>query len=102
MLGQTLHLKSSVFRILPNPTFYHWDRKYFRMQRLLKAYESEIAVLESTENQVGNLQELATTLLAPATAKPAQKRDGLVAAEDAIDRSRMRSCTMRLTNVPHI
>ncbi|CAK7273755.1 hypothetical protein SEPCBS57363_005811 [Sporothrix epigloea] len=89
MLGQTLHLKSSVFRVLPNPTFYRWDRKYFSMQRLLQAYEGEIAVLESAEIQVGNLKELATTLVAPATAKTEQKRDGVVAAEDAIDRSRM-------------
>jgi hypothetical protein len=42
MLGKTLHASASGFRMLPNPTIYHWDRKSFSMWKLLVAYREKI------------------------------------------------------------
>ncbi|CAK7237764.1 hypothetical protein SBRCBS47491_010122 [Sporothrix bragantina] len=89
MLGRTLHFKTSVFRFLPNPTFYHWDRKYFSMRRLLQGYQSEIADLESNEPQIRQLKTLAKRIVDSLVAKPKQQGDGAAAAEDAINRSLM-------------
>lgn len=41
MLGKTLHIKNSFFRMLPNPTFYHWNTQFFDMPELLKAFKAE-------------------------------------------------------------
>jgi hypothetical protein len=46
MLGKTLHASGSSFRMLPNPTIYHWDRKAFSMWKLLEAYRDKIDVTD--------------------------------------------------------
>jgi hypothetical protein len=38
MIGQTLHIENSCFRVLPNPTMHVWNRKAFSLRRLLVAY----------------------------------------------------------------
>lgn len=43
MLGKILHIKNSFFRVLPNPTCYHWNRQYFSLPELLQAYQKEIS-----------------------------------------------------------
>ncbi|KAH8666914.1 hypothetical protein BX600DRAFT_549899 [Xylariales sp. PMI_506] len=42
MLGRTLHASGSGFRMLPNPTIYHWDKKSFSMWKLLKAFKYQL------------------------------------------------------------
>jgi hypothetical protein len=42
MLGRTLHIENSCFRLLPNPTMYRWDRKTFSINKLLDAYEEQM------------------------------------------------------------
>ncbi|KAF9880528.1 modin [Colletotrichum karsti] len=42
MLGQTLHIEKSAFRLLPNPTLFRWDTKNFSLPRLLTAYEYQM------------------------------------------------------------
>lgn len=47
MLGRTLHARGSGFRMLPNPTAYHWEKKSFSMWKLLQAYHDKIEDTES-------------------------------------------------------
>lgn len=91
MLGRTLHIKKSLFRFLPNPTFYHWDRKYFSMRKLLQEYRSEIGLLEADEPQIKELQTLANAIADLLLRKPERDEVGRAkrAAEDAIDRPLM-------------
>jgi len=42
MLGHTLHINGSCFRLLPNPTMYRWDRKNFSLKAMLVAYEAMV------------------------------------------------------------
>ena len=42
MLGRTLHASGSAFRMLPNPTAYHWEKKSFSMWKILEAYQTRI------------------------------------------------------------
>lgn len=37
-----MHVQNSYFRMPPNPTFYHWDTKFFNMRELLLAYDNNI------------------------------------------------------------
>jgi hypothetical protein len=91
MLGRTLHIKKSLFRFLPNPTFYHWDRKYFSMRKLLQEYRTEIGRLGGAEPQIKELRTLANAIGDLFLRKP--ERDEIVRAkralEDAIDRPLM-------------
>lgn len=91
MLGRTLHIKNSLFRFLPNPTFYHWDRKYFSMRKLLQEYRSEIGRLEADEQQLGELKDLANAIADLLIRKPERNeaRRAKRAVEDAIDRPLM-------------
>jgi len=42
MLGKTLHIPNTFYRLLPNPTPYHWDKNFFSMRKLVKEYEDNI------------------------------------------------------------
>jgi hypothetical protein len=42
MLGKTLHIRNSAFRVLPNPTPYHWDKNFFNLRRLASEYSKKI------------------------------------------------------------
>ncbi|KAL2152814.1 hypothetical protein VTH82DRAFT_3969 [Thermothelomyces myriococcoides] len=46
MLCKTLHIRNSGFRMLPNPTPYHWDKKFFNLRRLVKEYQTRISEME--------------------------------------------------------
>jgi hypothetical protein len=55
MLGRTLHIPDSCFRLLPNPTLYRWDRKNFSLQKMLASYQQlvdEKGVLERPNSVV--------------------------------------------------
>lgn len=43
MLGKTLHIRNSAFRMLPNPTPYHWDKNFFNLRRLVREYWRKIS-----------------------------------------------------------
>ncbi|KAK4195849.1 hypothetical protein QBC40DRAFT_184820 [Triangularia verruculosa] len=47
MLGKTLHIRNSAYRMLPNPTPYHWDKNFFNLRRLIKEYNKKIGDSES-------------------------------------------------------
>jgi hypothetical protein len=51
MLGQVLHIKNSFFRIIPNPTFYQWDVRYFDMSDALSAFIDKITGSKILESQ---------------------------------------------------
>jgi len=38
MLAKSLHVKGTPFRMLPNPTPYHWDKNFFNLRRLINEY----------------------------------------------------------------
>jgi hypothetical protein len=42
MLGKTLHIPNSAFRMLPNPTPYYWDKNFFDLRQLVKEYRKRI------------------------------------------------------------
>jgi hypothetical protein len=36
MLGKPLHIRNTCFRMVPNPTPCHWDKKFFSLRRMMK------------------------------------------------------------------
>ncbi|KAK4146952.1 uncharacterized protein C8A04DRAFT_9406 [Dichotomopilus funicola] len=42
MLGKTLHIWHSAFRMLPNPTPYAWDKNFFDLRQLVEEYLKNI------------------------------------------------------------
>jgi hypothetical protein len=59
MLSKTLRLKNSCFRVVPNPTFYVWDKKYFSMRKLLREFKNKIIdddLVSSSSPRIGELQ----------------------------------------------
>jgi hypothetical protein len=42
MLSKTLHIRNTCFRMLPNPTAYHWDKKFFSLRKLLQEYKKKV------------------------------------------------------------
>jgi hypothetical protein len=58
MLGKTLHIRNTAFRMLPNPTPYHWDKNFFNLRRLVKEYEKKIADPDSDLPRVPQIIQL--------------------------------------------
>src|SRR4051812_10669004 len=58
MLGKTLHVRNSAFRMLPNPTPYHWNRSNFNFHRLVREYRKNITVLGLDISHIAQLQNL--------------------------------------------
>ncbi|XXH00690.1 hypothetical protein Hte_007040 [Hypoxylon texense] len=68
MLGKIFHVQNSFFRVLPNPTFYHWNRQYFSLPKLLEAFKKKIEAAGPGPNQKANkhlyrLQSLADAIM---------------------------------------
>jgi len=62
MLGLTLRIPNSCFRVVPNPTFYTWDKKYFSLRKLIREYKRKITdddLITVTSDQIEKLQVLA-------------------------------------------
>jgi hypothetical protein len=61
MLSKCLHMENSCFRMLPNPTPYHWDKKFFSLRKLLQEYKKKIEDEDYAEQtpHVQNLIQLA-------------------------------------------
>lgn len=65
MLGKTLHIRNSYYRMLPNPTPCHWDKNFFSIRRLLKEYRKRISdedILYQA-GQITNLEILSTRVV---------------------------------------
>ncbi|EPE03001.1 modin [Ophiostoma piceae UAMH 11346] len=62
MVGKKLHRKGSAFRFLPNPTYRHWDKKFFSMNLLLKAYNSQIQRLGNEGTRIPWLKAAAAEI----------------------------------------
>ncbi|KAL2134017.1 hypothetical protein VTI74DRAFT_1222 [Chaetomium olivicolor] len=58
MLGKTLHIRNSAFRMLPNPTPYRWDKNFFNMRRLVKEYSKKISDTELDIIRIAQIEEL--------------------------------------------
>ncbi|KAI1084812.1 hypothetical protein F5B20DRAFT_576126 [Whalleya microplaca] len=58
MLGKIFHVKNSFFRVIPNPTFYHWNRQYFNLHELLLAYKKTIDSLDYNQQAYKHLNRL--------------------------------------------
>ncbi|AEO63764.1 uncharacterized protein THITE_2109360 [Thermothielavioides terrestris NRRL 8126] len=79
MLGKTLHIRNSAFRMLPNPTPYHWDKNFFNLRRLVKEYWKKIHDSEADlppTDQVLQLENDAKDLLAALDADKRSKTPG--------------------------
>ncbi|KAK3693056.1 hypothetical protein B0T22DRAFT_33188 [Podospora appendiculata] len=71
MLSKTLHIKNSCFRMLPNPTPYHWDKNFFSLRKLVKEYKTRITDSDNAGHkdalprtaQIQELGELADSVL---------------------------------------
>ncbi|KAK3906390.1 hypothetical protein C8A05DRAFT_40811 [Staphylotrichum tortipilum] len=66
MLGKTLRIRNSAFRMLPNPTPYHWDKNVFNIRSLVMEYEKKISDSDTDlpcGPQIEALVEHATTLV---------------------------------------
>ncbi|KAK3988002.1 hypothetical protein QBC44DRAFT_111838 [Cladorrhinum sp. PSN332] len=58
MLGKTLHIRNGAFRMLPNPTPYHWDKNFFNLRRLIREFWRKISDSESELPPTIHNQEL--------------------------------------------
>lgn len=56
MLARNVHIRNTSFRMLPNPTPYHWDKKFFSLRKLVKEFRKQLREDE-------NLEELGTKQL---------------------------------------
>lgn len=58
MLGKNLHIPNSCYRMLPNPTPYHWDKKFFSLRKLVKEFEKKLKDDDVGPNQTNQVQRL--------------------------------------------
>ncbi len=58
MLGKTLHIRNSAFRMLPNPTPYHWDKNFFNIRRLVMEYRKKISDSDADLPSIPQIEQL--------------------------------------------
>jgi hypothetical protein len=58
MLGKTLHIRNSGFRMLPNPTPYSWDKNFFNLCRLVREYRKQIGDDDNDIPPISQIQQL--------------------------------------------
>lgn len=56
MVGKTLHVRDTVFRMLPNPTVFSWDPDTFSMPTLMAEFLAYLRTLESEKALKGSKQ----------------------------------------------
>lgn len=104
MLGRKLHIRNTFFRMLPNPTFYHWDKKFFSLRRLLTAFKANIDdndLIPHPTSHIENLKKQAEVVVETCRRTRKQRGDGsfdlklFCALDDAID-----FCDEFLTRTP--
>jgi hypothetical protein len=89
MLGKTLHIRNSAFRVLPNPTPYHWDKNFFNLRRLVREYSKKINDSDDDLPPAEHIQNLV------------QDADIVVGALDADKNSKTPGYSMPLLNTLH-
>ncbi|KAK1775109.1 hypothetical protein QBC45DRAFT_336080 [Copromyces sp. CBS 386.78] len=90
MLGQCLYMKNSYYRMLPNPTPYHWDRHFFDLPKLIKEFSARLNKDDSMtpSEHTSTLKDLARKVLKELEAdrndvsRRQKQRDSEVAAEE--------------------
>lgn len=89
MLGKTLHIRHSCFRMLPNPTPYHWDKKFFSLRKLMKEFRKAILnddIVQPTA-QIFSLTNMAEKIIDQLLGDPLDFRIPLLEAlREALDR----------------
>jgi hypothetical protein len=58
MLCKTLRIRNSAFRMLPNPTPYHWDKNFFNIRRLVMEYRKKISDSDADLPRVPQIEAL--------------------------------------------
>ncbi|KAK4233690.1 hypothetical protein C8A03DRAFT_38584 [Achaetomium macrosporum] len=95
MLGKTLRIRNSAFRMLPNPTPYVWDKNFFNLRRLIREYWEKIDDSDITDippiPQIQQLKEDAEMLVGVLNADKKSNTPGyslplLNALHDVLDR----------------
>ncbi|KAK4038581.1 hypothetical protein C8A01DRAFT_47844 [Parachaetomium inaequale] len=89
MLGKTLHIRNSAFRMLPNPTPYHWDKNFFNLRRLVREYWKKITDTDIDIPSNAQIQQLMTDA------------DDVVCALDKDKKSKTPGYSMPLLNELH-
>ncbi|KAK3298390.1 uncharacterized protein B0H64DRAFT_317276 [Chaetomium fimeti] len=76
MLGKTLHIRNSAFRMLPNPTPYQWSTNSFELPQLVKEYWKNITASDLDLPRVPHVKKLGedTSLLLEALYRDAKSR----------------------------
>ncbi|KAK0629373.1 hypothetical protein B0T17DRAFT_184209 [Bombardia bombarda] len=87
MLGRTLHIRNSCFRMLPNPTPYHWDKNFFNLRRLIKEYSIRIGDTDILPGvpQVQALEELSKSVISALAADKGKAPEGSVYSMDVLN-----------------
>ncbi|KAI0836219.1 hypothetical protein F5Y06DRAFT_112216 [Hypoxylon sp. FL0890] len=57
MLGKTISVEGYCYRTLPNPTIFHWDRRWFDTKRLLLAFKEHFSTLTELYDAAGGIPE---------------------------------------------
>ncbi|KXX75044.1 hypothetical protein MMYC01_207760 [Madurella mycetomatis] len=89
MLGKTLRIRNSAFRMLPNPTPYHWDKNFFNLRRLVREYWKKVSDTDMDLPPVPQIQQLI------------QDAEALVQTLDQDKKSRTPGYSMPLLNTLH-
>ncbi|KAK4447268.1 hypothetical protein QBC34DRAFT_410210 [Podospora aff. communis PSN243] len=59
MLCKSLHIKGTPYRMLPNPTPYHWDKNFFNLRRLMNEYHRQIKPISDSVQGLKKFERLA-------------------------------------------
>lgn len=59
MIGMNLHIPGSSYRMLPNPTPYHFDKKFFSLSKLVKEFGRDIKQVSPPTERVRELSSIA-------------------------------------------
>ena len=85
MLGKTLHIRNSAFRMLPNPTPYRWDKSFFDLRQLVREYRRHVTDPDLTP--------------VPQDQQPVEDTELLVQALEVDKKSRTPGYSMRLLDI---
>ncbi|KAM5373020.1 hypothetical protein ACJZ2D_007231 [Fusarium nematophilum] len=62
MVGEMLHIKDTVFRMIPNPTVFYWDSTTFSLPTLMTEYITLLRSLREKEESIKDSEQVAEIL----------------------------------------
>ncbi|KAK3402394.1 hypothetical protein B0T20DRAFT_138441 [Sordaria brevicollis] len=92
MLGKSLHMRNSYYRMLPNPTPYNWDRDFFDLPKLIREFEAGVdsrKYMESSE-QTRALKTLAGKVVRQLDRNDKDVEERKLRRENAIHEAKMK------------